>query len=340
MSAPAPPSIPPRPIRSHQAVAAGVTNLPDIPPRPAHKRLERSVSPSNFPRSPLNESPFGTSLMKSVTADNSSLSLPPRPPSVTLPSIGQEGSEYADLQYGDAASPPLAEPETETQTRSIGGDLQLHAPRPSLPKSTAKAQVAAVTRTDSKQAAALGIGKPSTPVHDEHEHHQFSPLPSKSSFSQPGSQASGSRRASVVYGDEHGPAELGIRVPINPLLGDVQAPSPAPLVGERNISIGSNGELNHKKRHHGRTKSGREIFLPPGSYGLHGHGVQSQDKFEKDWYAKHPEQLLHDEDQGHYASTGSGRGEFALSSEDLNQIVRRTATRSAGPGIYDARFIV
>jgi hypothetical protein len=34
------------------------------------------------------------------------------------------------------------------------------------------------------------------------------------------------------------------------------------------------------------TRSARDSSLPPGSYGLHGHGVQHPDKFEKAWYEK------------------------------------------------------
>jgi len=39
---------------------------------------------------------------------------------------------------------------------------------------------------------------------------------------------------------------------------------------------------------------------PPGSYGLHGHGVgHHHSKIEKDWYAKHPEELAKEEDVEH-----------------------------------------
>jgi hypothetical protein len=265
-----------------------------------------------------------------MSNDPSNLSLPPRPQSVTLPSIGQEGSEYADIHYEILAPKPAQGMEAAAQTRNVGGDLQLHAPKPSLPTASAKTQVEAVTKTTSKQAAALGLGKPSTPVHDDLEHAPV-PLRAKSSFSRPASSASNERRASVQYGEEQGPAELGIRVPINPLLGDVQAPSPAPF-GDRPLSMGGNNGAYGQRKRHTRTMSGREVFLPPGSYGLHGHGVPTEDKFEKDWYAKHPEQYVHDEDQGLYSSTGTGRGEFALSSEDLNNIVRSTASRVAGFG--------
>lgn len=317
MSAAAP-TIPPRPARAQQAAAArGADKLPEIPPRPIPKRLDRSVSPGNFPRSPLNE-PF-VPLSKTKSQDAAAQGLIPRRPSVQhLPSVGQEGMEYADIDAPKDS--PVAPAE---QTRSVAHDLQLHAPKPSLPKSAAAAQVQAVTRTDSGTAAAHGFGKPGTPGHDDHhESDALGRVRSRASFSRPNSSASGNRRASIV--EEHGPAELGLRVPINPLLGDVQAPSPAPFTpshtGER------------KARNHSRAKS--RDGLPPGSYGLHGHGVPPTDPFERDWYAKHPDELQHEEAHGHgvYEGIGSGRGAFALSSDDLNRIVRDTASRGAGFG--------
>jgi Altered inheritance of mitochondria protein 21 len=330
MSATAPPPIPPRPTRSQYVTGAGATRMPEVPPRPAHKRLDRSVSPSNFPHSPLYDPPSGLNLSRSISNEPSNLSLPPRPPSVTLPSIGQEGNEYADISYENTNPADSIGPEGVAQMRNIGGDLKLHAPKPSLPKASAKAQVKAVTRTDDQQAAAHGFGKAATPSHEESDPFGRSPTLKATSI-RSGSQPSAppSRRQSIAPGEEEqGPAELGLRVPINPNAGDVQAPSPAPFSALQD----HNGP--GKKRHHSRTKSGREVYLPPGSYGLHGHGVHSHDKFDKDWYAKHPDQLVHEETigHGHYYATGSGRGEWALSSDDLNKIVRNTASRGAGLG--------
>lgn len=326
----APPTIPPRPSRAQAAAAAGAAKLPEIPPRPFHKRLERSTSPSRgpFPQSPLNEPPVGSTLGLARTRSNepSNLSLPPRPPSVTLPSIGQEGNEYADLEYENKTTNQGEVQEPGPQTRNIHGDLPIHAPKPSLPKASAKAQVQAVTRTDSREASALGFGSSVTPTPEDHEPSNRS-LKSKSSFSRPTSSASIDRhRGSATYEDEPGPAELGMRVPINPALGDVQAPSPTPPT----LHHGPGGH-GGSKRHHSRTKSGRTVLLPPDSYGLHGHGA-TVDKFDKDWYAKHPEAYQHEEGHGQYSSIGSGRGTWAMSSEDLNKIVRDTASRGAGFG--------
>jgi Altered inheritance of mitochondria protein 21 len=330
MSTTAAPQIPPRPARSQNTAAAASSRMPEIPPRPAHKRLDRSVSPSNFTHSPLYDPPSGHSMGRSISNDPSNLSLPQRPPSVTLPSIGQEGNEYADISYGATAPADSMGLDGEAQMRNIGGDLKLHAPKPSLPKASAKAQVKAVTRTDDQQAAAHGFGKAVTPSIEEPDPFARSPTLKATSI-RSGSQSSlpPSRRHSIAPGEEEqGPAELGLRVPINPNMGDVQAPSPAPF------SALADHQGPGKRRHHSRTKSGREVYLPPGSYGLHGHGVPTHDKFDKDWYAKHPDQLVHEETigHGHYSATGSGRGEWALSSDDLNKIVRNTASRGAGPG--------
>lgn len=326
MSAPAPPQIPPRPVRAHQAAAAaGVSQLPEVPPRP--KRLDRSISPGNYPRSPLNDPPFVGTLDFAPQVRDGADRLP-RPPSVShLPSIGQEGLEYASIQYEPVVPSSALAADAAAQTRSVGHDLQLHAPRPSLPQSSAKARVEAVTRTDSSQAAQHGFGKPPTPAHDDHE--PLRQIRTRSSFSRPASSASHERRRSLGYAEDQTPGELGLRVPINPQLGDVQAPSPAPFG-----SVLTPSQTGDNRRRHHRTKSGREVFLPPGSYGLHGHGLPPVDKFEKDWYAKHPEELQHEEAHGHgvYEGLGSGRGTFALSSNDLNRIVRGTASRGAGNG--------
>ncbi|KAL9112159.1 MAG: hypothetical protein Q9227_003536 [Pyrenula ochraceoflavens] len=313
------PTIPPRPTRHQQAAASGASKLPDIPPRPLRKHLDPSPSQEHHTQSPLNDLP-STNLGR-VQSNLSSSSLPPRPPSVTLPSIGQEGSEYADIETIAKSSAVDSEP--TTYTRNSGGDMPMHAPKPSLPQSSAKAQVQAVTRTDSNQASALGFGPPQ--AHEDTEPSNRS-IRSKASFSRPGSTASQERRrGSIAHDDEHGPAELGMRVPINPALGDVQAPSPAPT----SLHAG-------EPRRHARTKSGRSVFLPTDSYGLHAHGAQPMDKFDKEWYAKHPEAYAQDESQGHYAGIGSGRGEWAMSSDELNKIVRDTASRGAGFGTTPA----
>lgn len=328
------------------------SDMPKVPPRPARTH-DRTLSPNpdSFPRSPLNEVPnlnisgkgLGMYSDNSHNASSSSLSLPQRPPSVSLPSIGQEGNEYAELQYREAEGQEVDNSggNEPTQTRNVGCDLPLHAPRPSFSDSTAKARVSGVTRTDSVQAAAVGIGKAPTPISsddkDPHLRKLQSPT-SQGSFIRPDSSASTERPSSGQAGDsDHGIPEIpgiGQRVPMYPNAGDVQAPSPSPFSQAFPSGIGFHNQST-KPRHHGRTRSGREVFHgPPGSYGLHGHGSAADaDQFEKAWYEKHPESLERDGHGQYGPGIGGGRGEYALSSEDLNKLVRETAKRGSGFGI-------
>ncbi|KAL4873461.1 altered inheritance of mitochondria protein 21 [Aspergillus spectabilis] len=305
------PVIPPRPTRSPLA------DSPKIPPRPT-RRIERSVSPmsANYAPSPLNEPPNGSTLSRTVSQD-----LPARPPSVTIPSLGEEGIEYQDLELGNASD---SHHTTPAETRNVASDLKLHAPRPSLPTSSAKAQVQAVTRTDSGQAAAAGFGTIGSPGEDDQ-----SERPTRSFYAQ-GSRATSTTsfdRPRSIHDEEHGIPEIGQRVPMLAFAGDVQAPSPSPYLEQPSSRSG---------RGHNRTRSGREASLPPGSYGLHGHGVAANDKFEKAWYDKHPDEFAKEE-QGHYGSgVGTPRPDWALSSDDLNKIVRGSAVTGSGLGTSPA----
>ena len=268
-------------------------------------------------------------LYASNSQNNSSTNLPQRPPSVSLPSVGQEGNEYADIDYTQdekaAQDPSTYEPRA---TRNVAGDLPLHAPKPSFSKDNAKQRVATVTRTDSGQAAAIGIGKASTPVSSTDDRDpQDRALQQKVSF-RTASSASTERPASSQTEEEHGIPEIGQRVPMYPDAGDVQAPSPSPFQQQFPAGIGyHNAGTGKPSRHHRRTPSGREV-LPPGSYGLHGHGYQSADQFEQQWYAKHPEALEREEHGEYGPGIGGGRGEWALSSDDLNKLVRDTASKT------------
>ncbi|KAF6225815.1 hypothetical protein HO133_009817 [Letharia lupina] len=337
------PQVPPRPARSqqqHPNMAA--PDIPQIPPRPGERRtLERSQSPNrdSFARSPFHEPPLGMSLGNksgatyTQNASISNLDLPQRPPSVSLPSIGQEGNEYAEIKYKDESV--VAEPEGSgnepQETRNVGSDLPLHAPRPSFSNSTAKARVSTVTRTDSTQAAAAGIGKALPLVDDKDPQDRV--LKPRVSF-RTASSASTERPGSAQAEDDRGIPEIGQRVPMHPDAGDVQAPSPSPFQQQFPTAVGfHNSGMQKPSRHHRRTPSGREI-LPPGSYGMHGHGVPSTDQFERSWYEKHPE-ALEKEEHGQYGpGIGGGRGEWALSSDDLNKLVRETSRSGSNtPGL-------
>lgn len=262
----------------------------------------------SYAPSPLNE--WNGPAMSRTTSND----IPQRPPSVTIPSLGEEGIEYADLDVGNGPSSQNQDP---TETRNVSSDLKIHAPRPSLPTSSAKAKVQAVTRTDSRQAAAAGLGRESSPAREESERPSRS-LHSRASGSRAeSSTASSERRHSAQIADEH-----GFRVPMYPNAGDVQAPSPSPYLDQGSHRTG---------RNHNRSRSGRDSSLPPGSYGLHGHGVQHADKFEKAWYEKHPDELVKEEGQ-YGPGVGTPRPDWAMSRDDLNKIVRSSEPTPPGNG--------
>ncbi len=283
--------------------------MPKVPPRPTQRRLERSTSPSRgrFAQSPLNEIPF---LPKSPqplrSQNNGNLGVPDaigRSGSVDMPSVGEEGKEYAavaeDLSSSRAAS---TSPE---QTRTVGDDIKLFAPKPSLTAQNLRQRVATVTRTDSDKAASFGIGKPSS---DEE------PALSNRSLKKKASTTSQLSATDSHVEDEQGIPEIGQQVPMYPNAGDVQAPSPAPVLS---LAEGL------KKHHYRKTSSRGFAELPPGSYGLHGHNVVSQVKLDADYYSKHPEAVK--KEYCHYQYDRPS--DTALSSEQLNKIVRETPHR-------------
>jgi hypothetical protein len=258
------PQVPPRPTRTQdQTTGSGPSlggDLPKIPPRPV-RRIDRSISPQreSFARSPLNETPFlanhgthGKSAVYSNTIDNgSNLDLPRRPSSVALPSIGQEGNEYAEVFAASEESGT-----SPTQTRNVANDLKLHAPKPSLPVSSAKQRVSTVTRTDSGQAAAFGIGK----AFGDDKDPSARPLKAKASFASQNSN--GTERPPSSAESEHGIPQIGQVVPMYPNAGDVQAPSPSPFSQPYAPGIGFHND-GTKPRHHGRRTSGRGYDMPP-----------------------------------------------------------------------------
>jgi hypothetical protein len=69
-----------------------------------------------------------------------------------------------------------------------------------------------------------------------------------------------------------------------------------------------------------KTDVGAKSFL--------GHGIIPHDRFEKAYYEKHPEVFKKEINQRYQED----RAEWALCSEDLNKIVRDTASRGAGLG--------
>ncbi|KAH7312324.1 altered inheritance of mitochondria protein 21 [Stachybotrys elegans] len=313
------PSIPPRPSRSaDKDLSSGAT--PRIPPRPINKRLERSVSPNagRFAPSPLNEgfiakSSNGIHLSPFNTHDGSSEDPIERSSSVNMPSVGEEGAEYSAVTE-ELQQEALSRSASPEQTRTVADDLHLHAPKPSLPVSSAKQRVMAVTRTDSDKAASFGIGRGSDERAPSREGaHSRDGIKKKRTSS----VFSGTSDVGQHTDDEHGIPEIGQRVPMNPHLGDVQAPSPGP----------SEVTKKHHRKHSSRG-------LPPGSYGLHGHGVAPQDKLEKAYYEKHPELV----EKEHHTPLHDRQNDFAMSSSDLNKLVRDTASRATGVGASTDKY--
>lgn len=300
--------MPARPSKSpsreaQQAAAAPAT--PAIPARPTKKSLEqpRPSSSDRFAQSPLHgglQSKGQRPTSSSSTLDPTSTLNEPieRPGSVALPSLGEEG-----LEYGVMDNAAEADSGPRHHTRTVSDSLKLHAPKPSLPPDSAKQQIMAVTRTDSDKAASLGLGK--SPQGSER------PPSRDPMIKRPSSTFSAHSDAGNHTDDEHGIPKIGQRVPMNSHLGDVQAPSPTPEEG---------------KRHHARKHSARN--LPPDSYGLHGHGVKSQDKLEKAYYEKHPELVGKEKHRMH----DHRQSDYAMSSNDLNRMVRDTARRRPTSG--------
>ncbi|KAI0434244.1 altered inheritance of mitochondria protein 21 [Xylaria sp. FL1042] len=306
-----PPIVPPRPARNPEKANG---TAPTIPARPT-KRFNRSVSPNpdRFAPSPLNESPFASKAKRnSQSLLGEELE---RSTSVDLPGVGEEGKEYAAaIEELVSTSPDENRTSSPEQTRIVDEGLKLHAPKPTVPAASAEKRVAAVTRTDSDRAAAFGIGRPSS---EEPLHSGARSLKKKASTT---SQLS--HHSELYTDDEHGIPEIGQRVPMLSYAGDVQAPSPAPRA--------SSVDSTKSGRHHSRRTSSRNGFhdLPPGSYGLHGHGIESTDKLEKAYYEKHPEIYQKE----HYHPLHERVHDYSMSSENLNKIVRDTASRGVGSG--------
>jgi Altered inheritance of mitochondria protein 21 len=323
------PTIPQRPTRSQNI------DIPSIPARP-RRSMDRSISPNRdpYPRSPLNDpsflhqKPLGPShLSQSIPRD-----VPARPPSVTLPTVGQEGNEYAHLEAAEESDPGS----TIEQKKTIAENLPLHAPKASLPVSAAKARIQSVTRTDSNTAAAVGIGKPSSENGNDNGH----PL-SRSVSSQQHSRPSSIYKPDSTEPEEQGIPEIGMQIPLYKMAGDVQAPTPAASQPPPSTGIGffnkgdvpqaAKNHLPQAAKNHYRSKSGREVFHgPPGSYGMHGHGINKADPLEKMWYERNPQARAR-EAQGEYGpKIPVERKDYNLSSAELNKIIHEPSVETPG----------
>ncbi|KAK2878217.1 hypothetical protein FQN49_001044, partial [Arthroderma sp. PD_2] len=208
MSTKGPPPIPPRPTRSPNNAPTSNANPPKIPPRPT-SRPDRSSPPKldNYAPSPLNAPPPSSKLLSADSPIDPSI----RPDSATLPPIRQEHAEYNSSDAPDVkeAGDGVEQP---AETRNVHEDLHLHAPRPSLPTSSATAQVQAVTRTDASHG---------------HENGSEEDVSRRPLDSQPGipliqleSSNASANRKSCSNDEESGIPEIGQRVPMYPNAGD------------------------------------------------------------------------------------------------------------------------
>ncbi|KAI7262954.1 hypothetical protein KC345_g9277 [Hortaea werneckii] len=361
------PVVPPRPQRaqapsnqeqqSQPQPQPQQQQAPQIPPRPIRK-TDPSPDREAYTRSPLNFPPPTNGSNGPRSSSNLSVEPPRRPPSIALPEeVGQEGLEYTSYDQLPAEARE-EKPAVEEQKRNVGVELPMHAPKASLPQSAAKSRIQTVTRTDSSQAEAAGIGK--ARPHDESVDSSTS-LSRTTSREQPGSRKDHLGRASSsegshplrgrssfdrssphlgtsprpgsahgVEGNDHeeGIPEIGQQIPLYPNAGDVQAPSPAPTLSQHTPGIGFWNDGSQRAHH--RKRSSRHEFGPPGSYGLHGHGPREPaDQFERDWIAKHPEEAAK---EGH--TPFMLRPESALSSDQLNRMVHEN--RDVGMGTSPA----
>ena len=354
------PTIPPRPTRASAAGPTAVKdNMPQVPPRPTRK-TDPSPAREEHTRSPFNELPiYGPPGSKRRSGSHlATTDVPARPPSVSLPSVGQEGAEYAsyDQLPSEAHGASGQQSDAPAQTVNVPANTVLHQPTASVPQSTAKSRIANVTRTDSTQAAAAGIGR-ARPVDDVHNSPaepssplgrvtsrtedlmrvpsaDLHPLRQQTSFNRSTSSLRQSRPGSVHegtgdYEHEQGIPAIGKQIPLYPNAGDVQAPSPAQTQTQHTPGVGFFNDGS--ARAHSRKKSGRHQFGPPDSYGLHGHheNTTHHDQFERDWCAKHPEQAAK-EGYNVYGNLNTPRPEFALSSEQLNRLVNQGGGPSMG----------
>ena len=290
---------------------------------------------------------MGVAMGKKRSQNNlSTLDVPLRPSIQTIPSIGQEGNEYASFDQlpAEAHGVETTKVDAPEQTRNVSSNMPLHAPKASVPQSTAKSRIETVTGTDSTQAAAMGIGraKPADDVHklapdstsrvstkaDELTRVQTEPqLKSKTSFNHSTPSLHATSRPGSMYNEgnhELGIPEIGMQIPLYPNAGDVQAPSPAPTQSQFAPGIGYFNDGS--ARAHNRRKSSRQEFGPPGSYGLHSHGQEPQDQFERDWIAKNPDRAVVEG----YTAYGTPRPETALTSAELNKLVNQNSDIGMG----------
>ncbi|POS88131.1 hypothetical protein EPUL_000513 [Erysiphe pulchra] len=307
------PQVPSRPLLvqvQEQNKSAGVfsTEPPKLPSRPSIKRLSRSISPNqdNYARSPLNEAPLN--LDKNIAGNQVSATISGRLseteichlPSVKLPSIGQEGTEYADVyktQDENLNKFPI-------DNKHTSSSYQFDEPESNYLKSGVKLLSTEIAHTDSSKDSVMKITSESLGI---------------------------DRQISDISKNVQGIPQIGLFVPMYPNAGDVQAPSQSRKANK--ITATTSDDHKEEYKNESQKLNGRGQEIPSDAYGRYGHGIISQDLFDKAYYKKHPE--LFKKEIGCYGET---RPEWAMSSEDLNKIVQDTASHGTGIGSSIASF--
>lgn len=141
-------------------------------------------------------------------------------------------------------------------------------------------------------------------------------------------------------GEHEGIPSFGVTVPMYPNAGDVQAPTPGPGSGTFPGGVGFFNDGSRPTTGEGRKpRSAQGFHNPPGSYGLHGHGMAAQDRFEKAWYQRHPDELAKEEVVTHSPASALQRPSWAMSSDELNKLVHESGKNSPAFGKFSPRTL-
>lgn len=202
------PAVPPRPSKANKdskasgAESSSPPKLPPIPPRPT-KQADRSKSPLRDTYSPLNDSPFSTPGLNPPAGlynygNNSSHSLHvpqavPLNPTVIMPTIGQEGSEYANID--PSVTVELAKPAFRQHVKD-----EMNGSRPGMKQRFPSSDI----WEDAPASVHLSTELTTPDPEDDQEPEPTAVIPSKQVISPPQSLGGGSARSSR---DLHSPAK-------------------------------------------------------------------------------------------------------------------------------------
>lgn len=233
------PSLPLVALVREQNKSAGAFGIdpPKAPSRPNDKTLARSISPNQdkYARSPLNEASLN--LNKNKTENQTSAASSARLSdtefchllSVKLPSIGQEGTEYADVyknQDENLNKLPI-------KNNCINSIYQFDDPESTCQDSEVESLITTMAHTDSSKDSVMTNTSQSIETDPQ---------------------------ISEISKNTQGIPQIGLFVPMYPNAGDVQAPSQSRKV-KKIIGISTD---NHKEESKYDTQkiNGRDLEIP------------------------------------------------------------------------------